>query len=556
MLNKLYFVLQLLISFFVLSQFNLVFANSNETVLTLPFENISNKTEYNWIGEGFSLAIANLLTNSGLIALDVEERNLAYERLGLAPTAILTRASAIKIGEKAGADILVIGTYSIIGEGKNRTLTVTSRMIDLREGRAIGNDYTFSGTITDLQVIQGKLAWEILYNRIPGFAFSREQLVNKATLIPSSAFESYVKALLTANRDDKVKFLFRALSEYQQNNSGQYSQAVFTLGHLYYDEANYKDALNWLTKVDLKDPSYLESEFYKAVAYIQTADNEKAAIILKTLTNDLPLYEVFNNAAIIEIKKNNFNEAIRLFGLALQAAPRDNNLLFNYGYAFWRAGQYSSAANQLNQLVRRETKDGQAYYILAKSLEKMDQKLEAANALDEAKKYLPDFAKWETDGKIPNLTRVKDHFSRTAYLRVIRGKDKAATTLAKRSEEIETLLAKAQGFFIASRDQEAINSLNEVFKLASDNADAHLLMGRLQERRGNIDGAITSLKAAVFWNPKLIAGHILLGRIYFQKNELVQSRNHLKQALTLNPEDRDALALKRLIDSENKLENK
>jgi len=556
MLNKLYSVLQLLISFFVLFQFNLVFANSNETVLTLPFENISNKTEYNWIGEGFSLAITNLLTNSGLIALDVEERNLAYERLGLAPTAILTRASAIKIGEKAGADILVIGTYSIIGEGKNRTLTVTSRMIDLREGRAIGNDYTFSGTITDLQVIQVKLALEILYNSIPGFAFSREQLVNKATLIPSSAFESYVKALLTSNKDDKVKFLFRALSEYQQNNSGQYSQAVFTLGHLYYDEANYKDALNWLTKVDLKDPSYLESEFYKAVAYIQTADNEKAAIILKTLTNDLPLYEVFNNAAIIEIRKNNFNEAIRLFGLALQAAPRDNNLLFNYGYAFWRAGQYSSAANQLNQLVRRETKDGQAYYILAKSLEKMDQKLEAANALDEAKKYLPDFAKWETDGRIPNLTRVKDHFSRTAYLRVIRGKDKAATTLAKRSEEIETLLAKAQGFFIAGRDQEAINSLNEVFKLASDNADAHLLMGRLQERRGNIDGAITSLKAAVFWNPKLIAGHILLGRIYFQKNELVQARNYLRQALALNPEDRDALALKRLIDSENKLENK
>lgn len=566
MLNKLYSVLQLLISFFVLSQFNLIFANSftnptnptnpNETVLTLPFENISNKTEYNWIGEGFSLAITNLLTNSGLVALDVEERNLAYERLGLAPTAILTRASAIKIGEKAGADILVIGTYSIVGEGKNRTLTVTSRMIDLREGRAIGNDYTFSGTITDLQVIQGKLAWEILYNRIPGFAFSREQLVSRATLIPSSAFESYVKALLTANRDDKVKFLFRALSEYQQNTSGQYSQAVFTLGHLYYDEFNYKDALNWLTKVDLKDPSYLESEFYKAVAYIQTNDNEKAETILKTLTNDLPLYEVFNNAAIIEIRKNNFNEAIRLFGLALQAAPRDNNLLFNYGYAFWRAGQYSSAANQLNQLVRRETKDGQAYYILAKSLEKMNQKLEAANALDEAKKYLSDFAKWETDGKIPNLGRVKDHFSRSAYLRVIRGKDKAATTLAKRSEQVETLLAKAQGFFIAGRDQDAINSLTEVFKIASDNADAHLLMGRLQERRGNLEGAITSLKAAVFWNSKLIAGHVLLGRIYFQKNELVQARNHLKQALTLNPEDRDALALKRLIDSENKLENK
>src|SRR5688572_13843893 len=84
-------------------------AATGETILALPFENISGQAEYNWIGEGFSLTLAGLLETSGLTPLDVEERNLAYERLGLSTTAILTRATAIKIGEKAGADLLVVG---------------------------------------------------------------------------------------------------------------------------------------------------------------------------------------------------------------------------------------------------------------------------------------------------------------------------------------------------------------------------------------------------------------------------------------------------------------
>src|SRR5438874_6902048 len=71
-----------------------------DTILALPFENTSGKPEFNWIGEGFSLTLADLLSTPGLIPLGVEERNLAYERLGLSPTSILTRATAIRLAEK------------------------------------------------------------------------------------------------------------------------------------------------------------------------------------------------------------------------------------------------------------------------------------------------------------------------------------------------------------------------------------------------------------------------------------------------------------------------
>ncbi|MEW6731409.1 MAG: tetratricopeptide repeat protein [Acidobacteriota bacterium] len=524
-------------------------AYTGDTVLTLPFENISGQPEYNWIGEGFSLTLAGLLNNSGLMPLDIEERNLAYERLGLSTTAILTRATAIKIGEKAGADLLVVGTYNISGEGKGRTISITTRVIDLREGRAIGNDYTFSGPIGELQIMQGKLAWEILYQRNSALPFSRDQLIKKATAIPPGAFESYIKSLMTPNKEDKVKFLFRALSEYQQSSPGQYAQAIFALGHLYYDDGNYKDALKWLEKVSEKDSIYLEARFYCGVAYLQLGETEKADAVFKQLIGDLPLYEVFNNSAVNELKKGSFDEAARLLGMALQAAPRDEDVLFNYGYALWRAGKYTAAANQLNQLVRHQGKDGQAYYLLAKSLEQMNQKTEAATALDEAKKHLADFAKWETAGKVPQIARIKNHFSRAAYQRwrASREAGKVATMINSQAQQAEILFARAQGFFLANRDTEAVATLAQLLQITPDNAEAHLLMGRIQERRGDLDGAINSLKAAVFWNVKLLSAHILLGRIYLQQNNRTQAEYHLKKALEINPQDRDALALERLL---------
>src|SRR5207244_6951308 len=137
---------------------------------------------------------------------------------------------------------------------------------------------------------------------------------------------------------------------------------------------------------------------YRGVSYLQLGEIEKSLTILKQLITQLPLYEVMNNTAIAQLRKGEMEEAVRLLGLAVQSAPQEDDLRFNYGYALWRAGQYSAAANQFNQLVKRQPKDGQAYYLLAKSLEKMDQKTEATAALDSAKKYLGDFAKWETAG--------------------------------------------------------------------------------------------------------------------------------------------------------------
>src|SRR2546422_7901444 len=86
---------------------------SSEIVLVLPFENVSNHPEYNWIGESFADSLSELLNKPGLIVVTSEERAVAYQRLRLPLTVLPSRATAIKIARELKASMIVIGTYNV-----------------------------------------------------------------------------------------------------------------------------------------------------------------------------------------------------------------------------------------------------------------------------------------------------------------------------------------------------------------------------------------------------------------------------------------------------------
>jgi len=65
---------------------------SADVVMVLPFENTSNRAEYNWVGESFADALAELLNKPGLIVVSSDERELAYHQLRLPETVIPSRA--------------------------------------------------------------------------------------------------------------------------------------------------------------------------------------------------------------------------------------------------------------------------------------------------------------------------------------------------------------------------------------------------------------------------------------------------------------------------------
>src|SRR6185436_19418928 len=92
--------------------------SGGDVVMVLPFENTSNRPEYNWVGESFADSLAELLNKPGLLVISSDERQLAYQRLRLPETVIPSRATAIKLAREAKASMIVIGTYSVTPTSK------------------------------------------------------------------------------------------------------------------------------------------------------------------------------------------------------------------------------------------------------------------------------------------------------------------------------------------------------------------------------------------------------------------------------------------------------
>jgi tetratricopeptide (TPR) repeat protein len=529
-------------------------AAPTDTIVAMPFENLSGRAEYNWVGESFAAALADLFDKPGLVAIRPDERNVAYKQEGLPPTAILTRATMIKIAERAGANLVVMGTYRIAGEGRESTITITARVVDIREGRLVGKEYNRGGPLVDLQKLQGDLAYEILYQHNQALPFSRDQITTDATIAPIGAFENFIKGTLTRERDPRIGFLERAIKEFYDKNKTQYVAAIFELGRIRFETGEHKEALEQLTLIDEKNQRYDEAQFYIGVAQDAIGQTDKALATLKKLAGRLPLFEVYNNIGVLLIKQKQYKDAIDHLKPAVDAAPRDSDTLFNLGYAYFLAKDSVNTAAALKTEIKQRASDGEAYYLLSKALAAQGDQAGATAASDQAKKLLPSYAQWETKG-IPLVTRVKTSFSKINYYRYKREQDErlnAQTQISSQPPQIDQLLESSRAAFMAGRDAEALGTLGKLLQMSPQNYEAHLLMGRLYERQGDFERAGNALKAAVFWNPKLVPAHVLLGRIAVLKNDCASAQASANKALQIDPNDQDGQALKRLIEQKCK----
>lgn len=529
-------------------------AASTDTIVTMPFENLSGRAEYNWVGESFAAALADLFDKPGLVAIRPDERNVAYKQEGLPPTAILTRATMIKIAERAGATLVVMGTYRIAGEGRDSTIAITARVVDIREGRLVGKEYNRGGPLVDLQKLQGDLAYEILYQHNQALPFSRDQITTDATVAPIGAFENFIKGTLTRDRDARIGFLDRAIKEYSEKTKNQYIAATFELGRIRFEAAEYKEALEQLALVDEKNPRYDEAQFYVGVAQDALGQTGQALATLKKLAARLPLFEVYNNIGVLLMKQKQYKDAIDHLKPASEAAPRDTDTLFNLGYAYFLAKDNASAASTLKTETKQRALDGEAFYILSKALAAASDEAAAAAASDQAKKLLPSFAQWETKGT-PPLARVKSSFSKINYYRYKREQDERLNTqtqISSQPPQADQLFETARSAYNSGRDADALAALGKLLQASPQHYDAHFLMGRVYERKGDFERASNALKAAVFWNPKLGPAHVLLGRIAVLKNDCAAAQASADKSLQIDANDQDAQALKRLIEQKCK----
>ena len=590
MLNKLFtsfLMLMATVAIFVSASAVQAQAPAAETIVVFPFENVSNHTEYNWIGESFSDSLSSLLNKPGLIVVTSDERAVAFQRLHLPLTVLPSRATEIKIGRELKASMIVIGNFNVAlptapadkpnasGETKLATITGEARVVRINEGRMAGDIfdgswaprvYDFGGTVTDLQKMNGDLAYQILSQRDKALSYSRNQLVLEATRVPPQAFEAFMKGLLvSANDPTREVYLKNAMKLYAKANGGAvYSQAAFELGQFYLSQRKLKEAAEYFAMVQKKEPHYGEAQFYAGLAYWKTDEIKKALEVLVPLADEkvMPLVAVYNNAGAVSIEAARaekkpeertrlLSQAITLLSRAADSSPDDITVLFNYGFALFLNEKYSEAADKLEHVIGANPRDGEAYFLLAKTQERSG-KSEPANAADnQARLWMQaSYAKWQTEWQksqtIQNLSaRSRDVLNQVDLTDL--GRRQAAD--AAKADSAQESLNKIKDLYQQGRDDEAMVEIRKLLVLEPTNAEGYLISGQINQRRGDQEAAIAALKTAIFWehDHPLIDSHILLGRIFLERGDLGEARKYAASAMTIDPNNPEAIALQRQV---------
>ncbi|MGH9916221.1 MAG: tetratricopeptide repeat protein, partial [Pyrinomonadaceae bacterium] len=375
-------------------------------VLVLPFENASQAAEFNWVGESFSDALSELLNLPGQVVVSSDERELAYQQIGFPQTTLPSLASAIKLGRETKATMIVIGTYQVISQPVGASpgqvkgdkpkpeddkaedvttqpiIQVSAKVLKVNEGRYEGNPITLSSPLSDLQYLHGRLAYELLYANDKTLPYSQNQIIAQARKVPQRAFESYAKGLVTSDPETRLAYLTNATREYVKEHPGQdYPQAAFELAHVFFDQKDWKRAAFYFSKITRRDPHYAESAFYAALSYVRSDDYTQALTALLPLTSTVPLTAIYNNAGAISImaaraekapneKARLIEQGSTLLARAAQSSALDDTAtVFNFAYALFAGGKYMEAAEKFGSIVQINPRDGEAQFLLAKSLE-------------------------------------------------------------------------------------------------------------------------------------------------------------------------------------------
>lgn len=563
----------------VCAAFGQTTASETDTVMVLPFEN-SSGADFNWVGESIADSLSDLLKVPGLNVVSNQERKILQQRLKMPPRVLPSVAASLKLAREGGANLLIVGRYDVepAKDDIAASITINAKIISVNEGRFLSEEFPDGSRKTreivlldalgNLQSLQGQLAYQVLYQRDKALEYPQNHFIELAAKVPARAFEAYIKALLTPVSDPltRANYLKNAVRINAEESEGSvYSDAAVELGHLYLDSKDYDESLMYFSLVPAESPLYPEAAFYSGLVRWQEKDYEQALAVLSPLAQDLKLTSVYNTIGAIAVeaarretkddkKSAKFlSDGIGFLERAAESEIDDTSATFNLGFALMKREEFALAADQFRTVLDENANDGEAQFLLAKSLEKMGESTAVATD-DQARRLLAAgnrYANLESDWKRGSLDSVDLRVkwpTRREFVSVVFVREKAPSGPRNVPNETETLLASARGHYDAGRDEAAMEVLRRVLVQEPMSAESYLLLGKIHLRRGDVEQALSSFKTALFWKNSLVEGHVFLGRIYMQKGDCLQARNYSRSALEIDPDNDEAIAFERQVE--------
>ncbi len=496
-------------------------APANQTILVLPFDNTSKAPGIEWIGEAFPEVLGQRLSVPGLYVISRDDRNYAFDRMGIPTTVRPSRATLYRIAEQMDADFVILGDYNFDGQ----TFTAHAQVLDMKRLR-LTPAIESSGPLLNLISIENSLAYDALKAIAPQQQVSKSEFMAAAQPVRLDAFENYIRGLIATDRGDRVRRLKEAV-----RLNPQYTLAMLQLGRTYYKEKDYETAAQWLSRIPASDASAGEANFLLGLSYYYLGTLDKAETAFRATADKVPLTEVINNVGAVILRRGKTGSTSYL-ERAVQSDPSDADYAFNYSLSLWRDGDTATATRTLRDSVQRHPTDVEAKQLL-------DTMISSASA-------------GVGRPRQPNLQaasfspRIKKNYDETSYRQIaLELQNVIEQSASKKDPKRHAALLVEQGrqLLATGMASDAEKDFREAVAQDPTNAAAHAGLARVAESKNDATTARSEASAALQLEPSAEA-YLVLAKVEAKANDLTKAMQRVDQALWLEPNNADALAFK------------
>jgi tetratricopeptide (TPR) repeat protein len=312
-------------------------------VAVLPFENLRQGTEMDWIAQYLQDALTNKLTQAKSIEVLARlDLPAILKELDLQMSDLADPRAAMRIGHTQGATHIVTGTYTPIGT----RLRISARLMDVEKG-SVELSAEEEGDVIEAQSqlgtaffdLAGNLAFSLAIQLDPGLAKSAEFLHSEVKTDAKTEFSHSIV-------DPAIEIFKRAL---RLQNQGQIDEAIDL----------YKSRLE-LDKNRAEAYNNLGICYGKKKLFKEAQEAYETAIRLK------PRFpEVYNNLGWLLLETGDAERVIEQFQKGLEFAPKTlaeegsfeaeqrEHIWINLAWAYYIKGDYEKAI-ETNEAILQE----------------------------------------------------------------------------------------------------------------------------------------------------------------------------------------------------------
>jgi tetratricopeptide (TPR) repeat protein len=321
-------------------------------IIVFPLENLAAPS-LSWIGEGTAISLSEELGIPGVEVIERDARISFVEDADLPPLVPLSRASMIRVGQLASADLAVMGTCS----GSADKLKLALNVLNLRTMK-LGGQIAANGPLSVLPDMENELAWNLLSNAGLSDHYSRSEFQSRTRRIPNAAYATYVQALDAEDEGAQIALLEKAVREFPD-----FPDAQFRLGRLFYRKEECREAVRHLELGRRKDESYVRGDFMLGTCYLESNALSDALRTYSALLSFARPVEALNNRSIANIRKGDYTLALQDLLEAHKVAPNNATVTLNLALLRHLQGNEAAALTTLEEALKINAGNGMLQFL-------------------------------------------------------------------------------------------------------------------------------------------------------------------------------------------------